>query len=1216
MSFGGGGTSISDSGEGGDTQSATFQLSNLHTENDRRLVQQRLASVNPSIVLHFVHQELTTTIPTAAAAAAASGSGQGTPALLNELAILDNLADLGFKAVMTSSSVPQVQTRVNIQGMTCGACSASITECLEKQPGISRASISAVTENGLIRHSENFPREKIVELIEDCGFDAQIQVTNSQLSSSSSSSSRSPSRVSSPNTSPMKQTTIGISGMTCGACSSSITAALEDLDGVEYVSVSLITEEASIRHPAASISPDQLKQVIEDCGFTATHVRSTDLSKQPRESQPEAEEIALKLVGVHSTTDLLGLRYNVEALLHSIPGVRSFHFTLQGTDANSVETPAQTREILTSDDTAANMQNLVNELIFAYDPIIVGIRDVVDALNKVDEDVEFFVINSLDQSSASQLRLLSKVKDIQYWKSIFIQSLVLGIPIIVLVHTEHMQIWKRDTMIFPGLYLVTLIELVLSTYVQFHLGANYIRKFSSFLRKGFRGASMDVLVCISTMVTYIFSVTSLVVSVWYGRTEKPPKVLFDTLVMLLTFVSFGKLLENKAKGATSTALSGLLQLTPSTCTIIQNTAKYDSNIDDEKKISSDHYQTRCISIDLVQPNDIAIVLPGGKIPADGVVVFGETEVNESFITGEPLPIYKSKGDSVIGGTINGPHLIHIKVTNTGNKSQLQQIINLVKDSQVNKAPVQRFSDVIAARFVPSVMLLAAITFVIWLIICYSVHPDGLPKIFKKDENGKFFVCLQLAISVIVVACPCALGLAAPTAIMVGTGVGATNGVLIKGADILEKTTSINVLLFDKTGTLTTGEMSLVKANPILKDSKITATDWWRLVGSVECNSEHPIGRALTKSARVKAGLTFEGDTFDSTVESINILIGSGIEADVKLGSQKYNVHVGNAKLIKEKFPDLLAEIDEIPTKTQNTVTFVVIDGHYCGSIELSDSLKEGSREVIEYLRNVEGYTIGMVTGDNRGAALRIGKEVGIAEENIFYEVSPVHKDKVITGIKNRLGSGAAGAGAGADASDNVGVAFIGDGINDAPALAKADIGMAISSGTDIAIESADIVLIGNRKANQTDLHSVVNALKISNVTFSRIKLNFVWAIVYNLFMLPFAMGCFLPLNLMLPPVAASIAMMCSSLSVVFSSLLLKCWKPPKIGGKAVSNLDLERGEEDIQDFDLRNGTREEFDAHKRQKSLTFSSVLRKLTRRNFRNSTTASPSYELVLGSL
>lgn len=855
-------------------------------------------------------------------------------------------------------------------------------------------------------------------------------------------------------------TVLGISGMTCGACSASITEALESKPGVISASISLVTERGSIVHDS-SISRKELVETIEDCGFDVVEIETVD--------------------------------------------------------------------------------------------------------------------------TEAELEVLSKSKDIEYWKSIFIQSIIFGLPVLFMNHTKNFAIWKK-TMIFPGLYLLSLLELALATYIQLKLAKPFLKKFSSFLRTGFKNATMDVLVAISTSISYLFSFTSILVSIIYGTESGPPAVLFDTLVMIISFVAFGKFLENKAKGATSTALSSLLSLTPPTCTIISDVPQYEEFMQQQKLNSKTQaalqdFATKTVSTDLLKPNDYSIVYPGGRIPADGEIVYGETEIDESLLTGEPLPVYKTVNDRVIGGSINGPFLIHIKVTHTGKDSQLQQIINLVKDTQVTKAPVQRFSDFVAARFVPCVLLLALFTFIAWMVACFTMHTEELPKIFREEVNGKFFVCLKLAISVVVVACPCALGLAAPTAVMVGTGVGALHGILIKGADILEKATSINVILFDKTGTLTTGEMSLVNYKSL---SKLSDADWWKLIGSVECNSEHPIGVALTKLAKQKLGLGFDDDHFDTIIDEVNVLVGMGIQASITLnGGKTYNIFVGNEKLMSEKLPEMLNDFDE-KSNSQNTVSYVIINGEYAGYIELTDTVKPLSREVVSYLKN-DGYIVGMVTGDNYGAAMKISQEVGISPENVFYEVSSIHKDKVITDLKENLG-------------DGVCVAFVGDGINDAPALAKADIGIAISSGTDIAIESADIVLISG-SSRGADLKGIVNALKLSNATFSRIKLNFIWAMVYNILMLPFAMGCFLPLNIMLPPIAAGAAMMFSSLSVVFSSLLLKRWSPPKLEAKESFSIDLETGNLGDSVFSLKNGTLKEFNDVKRKATVNFGSLFAKMTSR-------------------
>ncbi|KAL6451320.1 CCC2 Copper-transporting ATPase [Candida maltosa Xu316] len=504
-----------------------------------------------------------------------------------------------------------------------------------------------------------------------------------------------------------------------------------------------------------------------------------------------------------------------------------------------------------------------------------------------------------------------------------------------------------------------------------------------------------------------------------------------------------------------------------------------------------------------------------------------------MLTGESAPVYKTVGDSVYGGTINGVSTFHFKITTTTN-TVLQQIISLVKNAQLSKAPITKYADFLAAKFVPAVLL--------------------------------------LAISVVVVACPCALGLAAPTAVMVGTGVAALNGLLIKGGEVLETAAKTRIVLFDKTGTLTTGEMSVVNCKPM---TKLSDSDWWKLIGTVESNSEHPIGVALTKSAKQNLGLTFEGDQFGTLIEDSKVLVGLGIKALITLDGVKYEVMVGNEKLVNTE-----------KMSSDYTVAHVMINGDYSGYIELSDTVQSNASDVIRYLQ-LRGYVVGMVTGDNRGASMKVAQEVGISPHNVFYEVSPIHKDDVVSDLQSRLGG-----------SNNVTVAFVGDGINDAPALSTADVGIAISSGTDVAINAADIVIM-------SDLQGVVNALEVSRATFNRIKMNFAWAMIYNVVMLPFAMGCFLPWDILLPPVAASGAMMFSSLSVVLNSLLLKRWKAPKIEPKETFSTDLETG--NINDFNLKESSLEEFNDFK-NKTKKLRSLISKINQKR----TNAAQSYELV----
>lgn len=1132
--------------------------------------------------------------------------------------LIEGIEDCGFdakllpnhiqkKGILKNTAPETLVTTFNIEGMTCGACSASSTEGVQALDGVLECSISLLTSSGSVKHVSSLLAESIKSTIEDCGFDASIE--SSKIISKSTH---------------QYVTLISVGGMTCGACSSSITEAVQAMDGVSEVSVSLITEEALINHEE-SVTPDLIKQTIEDCGFDANVKSSNPISNDLNSNNDDdnEDETSLQIFGIKDDTDLVHLQYNIEAALNSLPGITHFYLAFKndhssnGSSSTSVGNLSTPEQPLFTDSNSNGIQairlrdnhdyleneNLIDELSVIYDTQALGVRLLVDTLNNIDDDILFLIVNSVDQSLASQLRLLTRIADIKYWKNNLLKCIGFGIPTLILTHTEKMEFWKY-TMLFPGFFLVTLIELIITTHVQFNLGSVFIKKFIQFIKLGGKNATMDVLVCISTMISYMFSILAIGLNVWSGNKDAPPTVLFDTSVMLITFISLGKWLENKAKGATSNALSKLLSLTPTNCTIVSNLEEYETflksqQINTEKKFPREEnnlssstmtdLQTRNIGIDLIQTNDVAVVLPGGKIPADGEIVFGESEIDESLITGESLPVFKQQGDHVIGGSINGPDLIHIRVLRSGRKSQLQQIINLVRDSQVHKAPVQRFADYIAARFVPCVLILATITFAFWLFICYIAHAQSnLPLAFQKEPNGKFFVCLKLAISVIVVACPCALGLAAPTAVMVGTGVGAAHGALIKGGDVLEKANNINVILFDKTGTLTTGDMTLVNHKVILlENSKLNSEDWWNLLGSVECNSEHPIGRAITKEARDKLGLSFEDDNFNSIISDFKVLTGLGIRASIQLSnrSTEHKVFIGNDRMINEMFshlkPVLQKYLNDELDQSVNTLAHVIIDGEYSGFYEFTDCLKPNAKQLIDYLTSQQNYIVGIVTGDNKGAAIKIGHELGINEGNVFSEISPVNKDKVIVDIKRRFG-GAAYNETGDNSVCNVGVAFVGDGINDAPALAQADIGMAISSGTDIAIESADIVLIGqSQKSEVGDLYGVPIALGISHATFQRIKINFIWAAVYNLIMLPFAMGCFLPFNVMLPPIAAGASMAMSSVSVVISSLLLKNWKPPKFGSFAEQYYDLESGMGVNDNFTLKYSNLDDFETIKR-----------------------------------
>lgn len=1057
--------------------------------------------------------------------------------------IVQTIEDCGFDATVLRSNVSgnpkdEVETIVSIQGMTCGSCSASITKALEELSGVTSVSISLLTENGKVIHDSSISNADIIQSIEDCGFDAQVLSTNNASSY-------------------IIESRFQIIGMTCGACSASVTKTLEELEGVVEVSVSLITEEAMIKH-TNEISVDSLKTAIEECGFDANFLSSIKTETQIN----EVEEVTFRVFGLQGSESISNFEYNLEAVItHLGYGILDYNLNIEN------ESTRNTSNIPNSEDPDSEIineevggQDLVNELTIHYDSSKIGIRDILKDLNSINADINFLILNSQYESSELQLKLLSKVKEINYWRSNFFRCFVVGVPIFILSRTQNVKFFKETT-IFEGLFLTTLIQGVLSSYVQFKSGKTFQNKFFTFIKMKGGNATMDILVFISSIISFSFSVLSVMIGIWNG-VGAPPKTLFETNAMIITYISLGKWIENKAKGATSTALSQLLSLSPNECTIVTDMGLYEQFINTvtaektEKgfeQLNDETFPTTVIGIELIQKNDITIILPGSNIPGDGEVIFGESEIDESLITGESLPVYKKVGDGVYGGSINGPGLLHVKITKSGKNSQLQKVIKLVKDSQINKAPIQRYSDYIAARFVPIILLLSLVTFLFWLFFCYL--SDSLPKVFKMEENGRYFVCLKLSISVIVVACPCALGLASPTAIMVGTGLGAKYGTLIKGGEILEKASNIDILLFDKTGTLTTGKMNLLRYE-IAGTTKQNTDHWWQLIGAIESNSEHPIGQALVKVSRSQLGL-FEEDKFVPVTKSFNSVTGMGVKGEVIFNGTTFEMIIGNKKLIDSN--NLVVEDIE----SSNTIIYVVINQEYQGYIELTDELKPKARTIIDHLKYEKNYIVGMVTGDNTKVAERIGKSLGINNANIFSEVSPIHKDKIVEELRSKF-------------KNQAKIAFIGDGINDAPALSNADVGIAIANGTDIAIESSDIVLMNENN----DLYGVPMAFEISQKTFRRIKINFIWAMIYNLVMVPFAMGCFLPFNVMLPPIAASLAMAFSSVSVVASSLLLNRWKPDLKNYSVAKDFDIE----DFEDFDLKNDDYEAFIRHKAQKN--------------------------------
>ena len=615
------------------------------------------------------------------------------------------------------------------------------------------------------------------------------------------------------------------------------------------------------------------------------------------------------------------------------------------------------------------------------------------------------------------------------------------------------------------------IQLFLALPVQFWAGLTFYRATIPALRH--RTANMDTLVAIGTSVAFGYSAFVTIFPHIVKSIGIEPIPYFDTSSIIIGLILLGRYFEARAKGQTSEAIKKLIGLQAKTARVVRDGKEID------------------IPIDQVQLGDVIRVRPGEKIPVDGVITEGDSSIDESMITGESIPSDKTKGDTVVGATFNKSGSFLYKATKIGSDTMLAQIIKLVQEAQGSKAPIQRIADLISSYFVPIVLMFAIATFVIWYIF---------------GPNPVLLFALLNTVAVLIIACPCAMGLATPTAIMVGTGKGAENGILIKDAESLETANKINTVVFDKTGTLTNGKPEVTDIIPVnkLKDHELLL-----LAGSIEKGSEHSLAEAIVKKAYEKKLKLTSANKFQA-------IAGHGVEGMV--GKQK--VFFGNRRLMEKEKIDYKAVTEQL-TKLESegkTVMLLAVDNKLSGLIAVADTIKDSAKSGVKQLQEM-GIQVVMITGDNQRTADAIGKKLGI--DKVLAEVLPDQKEAEVRNLQ----------------SEGKKVAMIGDGINDAPALAAADIGIAMGTGTDVAIEAADITLVNK------NLSSVASAITLSKKTMRTIRLNLFWAFGYNVILIPVAMGALYPFfHILLNPIFASVAMASSSISVVSNSLLLKKYK--------------------------------------------------------------------------
>ena len=823
--------------------------------------------------------------------------------------------------------------------------------------------------------------------------------------------------------------------MTCQGCAQTVEKSLASVAGALRANVDLEQGLARVTVDPEQTTAAQLESAVEATGYgigpshgssrhTAT-VSLVDINKKAeRPSQIQRADLVIRGM------TCAGCVRTIERAVEAFPGVLKAEVNL-----------ATGTALIEYDSSKANVGR---------------IREAVDRAGYEARETS---------AESTQAAGQEEQQEAAEWKRKFILAAVFTLPLLVLA-------MSHGALAFPGshwLQLALALPVVLYSGRQFYLLAwKALKRFS---------ADMNTLIAVGTGAAFLYSAAATVAPQWIhprAAAHQVP-VYFETAAAIITLILLGRFLEARARGRTSSAIRGLLDLQVRTARVMRDGRETDIPVED------------------LQVGDVVLVRPGEKIPVDGEVVDGESAVNEAALTGESVPVEKVSGDRVLGGTLNTSGSFRFRTTKVGAETMLARIIELVRKAQGSKAPIARLADVISGYFTPIVIGIAVVTFAAW----YTLAPP---------EDALRLAVLN-AVAVLIIACPCAMGLATPTAVIVGMGRGAENGILIKNAEVLETLHKVRAIVFDKTGTLTTGEPGVTDVVPT---GSLSEDEFLAAVASVERASEHPLAEAIVAESESRKLKTSPAEKFQASA-------GVGVEATV--GTQRWLV--GREALLRQQGVETAAaaKMRDRLELGGKTVVFAAVDGKLAGLIALADSLKPEAVAAVLRLRE-QGFRVALITGDNQQTAKAVAYELGI--DDVLAEVLPDRKADEVGRLQSKFGV----------------VAMVGDGINDAPALAQADVGIAIGSGTDVAIESADAVLVRN------DLRAVVGAIELSHKTMKTIRQNLFWAFGYNAIGIPVAAGLLYPwTGWLLSPIIASAAMALSSISVVTNSLRLKGFRP-------------------------------------------------------------------------